>query len=79
VRVLLTGAAGIIGTAVGNALRASGHGVVEIEAYIPEAHGVPTWGRDSLWPSCAASGAHRGSVRVGNINGGCRFLVRQSP
>ncbi|MEP7765847.1 NAD-dependent epimerase/dehydratase family protein [Sanguibacter sp. 25GB23B1] len=37
-RVLLTGAAGFIGTAVGRELAARGHEVVEVDAYIPQAH-----------------------------------------
>jgi dTDP-L-rhamnose 4-epimerase len=39
-KVLVTGAAGFIGTAVGAALRAGGHDVVGIDAFIPQAHGV---------------------------------------
>jgi dTDP-L-rhamnose 4-epimerase len=40
VRVLLTGAAGFIGSAVGTALRAAGHEVVAIDAMLDTAHGV---------------------------------------
>jgi dTDP-L-rhamnose 4-epimerase len=38
-RVLLTGAAGFIGTAVAAALRAAGHDVAAIDALLPAAHG----------------------------------------
>ncbi len=43
-RVLLTGAAGFIGSAIGAALRASGHDVVALDVMLPMAHaadGVP--------------------------------------
>ena len=39
VRVLLTGAAGFIGSRVGAALRAAGHDVVGIDVLLPAAHG----------------------------------------
>ncbi len=39
-RVLVTGAAGFIGTAVGEALTAEGHEWVGLDALIPEAHGA---------------------------------------
>jgi dTDP-L-rhamnose 4-epimerase len=39
VRVLLTGAAGFIGSRVGAALRAAGHDVVGVDALLPAAHG----------------------------------------
>jgi dTDP-L-rhamnose 4-epimerase len=39
VRVLLTGAAGFIGSRVGAALRAAGHEVVAVDAMLPAAHG----------------------------------------
>lgn len=38
-RVLLTGAAGFIGSRVGAALRAAGHEVVAVDALLPAAHG----------------------------------------
>ncbi|MEO9325392.1 NAD-dependent epimerase/dehydratase family protein [Nocardioides sp. C4-1] len=38
-RVLLTGSAGFIGTAVGSTLEASGHDVVRIDLLLPQAHG----------------------------------------
>ena len=38
-RVLLTGAAGFIGSRVGAALRAAGHEVVAVDAMLPAAHG----------------------------------------
>ena len=38
-RVLLTGAAGFIGSRVGAALRAAGHDVVAVDAMLPAAHG----------------------------------------
>ena len=38
-RVLLTGAAGFIGSRVDAALRAAGHDVIAIDAMLPEAHG----------------------------------------
>jgi len=37
-RVLLTGAAGFIGTAVGTALERAGHEVLHIDAFLPQAH-----------------------------------------
>jgi dTDP-L-rhamnose 4-epimerase len=40
VRVLLTGAAGFIGTRTGIALRDAGHEVVAVDAMLPAAHGV---------------------------------------
>ena len=40
-RVLLTGAAGFIGTAVAAALEAAGHDVVRVDALVPQAHAVP--------------------------------------
>lgn len=39
-RVLLTGSAGFIGTAVGAALEAGGHDVVRVDAMLPQAHGA---------------------------------------
>ena len=38
-RVLLTGAAGFIGSRVDAALRAAGHDVVAVDALLPAAHG----------------------------------------
>ena len=38
-RVLLTGAAGFIGSRVDAALRAAGHDVVAVDAMLPAAHG----------------------------------------
>ena len=38
-RVLLTGAAGFIGSRVAGALRAAGHGVVAVDALLPAVHG----------------------------------------
>ncbi|WP_152160072.1 NAD-dependent epimerase/dehydratase family protein, partial [Mycobacterium tuberculosis] len=38
-RVLLTGAAGFIGSRVDAALRAAGHDVVGVDALLPAAHG----------------------------------------
>jgi dTDP-L-rhamnose 4-epimerase len=39
-RVLLTGSAGFIGTAVGSALEDAGHEVVRVDAMLPQAHGA---------------------------------------
>ena len=39
-RVLLTGSAGFIGTAVGAALEGAGHEVVRVDAMLPQAHGA---------------------------------------
>jgi len=52
-RVLLTGAAGFIGSRVAGALRAAGHGVVAVDALLPAAHGP-----NPLLPS----GCHRVDV-----------------
>jgi len=40
VKVLLTGAAGFIGSHIAEALRASGHDVVGLDSYLPAAHGA---------------------------------------
>lgn len=55
-RILLTGAAGFIGSRVGAALRAAGHEVVGVDLLLPAAHGV-----DAQLPS----GCHRVDVRDG--------------
>ena len=39
-KVLLTGSAGFIGTAIGAALEDAGHGVVRVDAMLPQAHGT---------------------------------------
>ncbi len=41
-RVLLTGSAGFIGTAVGEVLEADGHEVVRVDLMLPSAHGATT-------------------------------------
>jgi dTDP-L-rhamnose 4-epimerase len=56
-RVLLTGAAGFIGSRVDAALRAAGHDVVAIDALLPAAHGP-----NPLLPN----GCHRVDVRDGD-------------
>lgn len=53
-RVLLTGAAGFIGSRVGAALRAAGHDVVGVDILLPAAHGP-----DAVLPP----GCHRVDVR----------------
>ncbi|OBA61573.1 NAD-dependent dehydratase [Mycobacterium sp. 1100029.7] len=55
-RVLLTGAAGFIGSRIDVALRAAGHDVVGVDMLLPAAHGP-----DSLLPN----GCHRVDVRDG--------------
>ncbi|MGA8256549.1 MAG: NAD-dependent epimerase/dehydratase family protein, partial [Nocardioides sp.] len=40
VKVLLTGAAGFIGTAIGEELDAAGHEVVRVDLMLEQAHGV---------------------------------------
>lgn len=55
-RVLLTGAAGFIGSRVDAALRAAGHDVVGVDALLPAAHGP-----DAVLPP----GCHRVDVRDG--------------
>lgn len=52
-RILLTGAAGFIGSAVGSALEAAGDEVVRVDVMLPQAHGV----------SEAPAGTHRLDVR----------------
>ena len=52
-RVLLTGSAGFIGTAIGAALEAAGDEVVRVDAMLPNAHGA----------SDAPAGTHRLDVR----------------
>ena len=41
-KVLLTGSAGFIGTAVGELLEADGHEVVRVDLMLPDAHGSAT-------------------------------------
>jgi dTDP-L-rhamnose 4-epimerase len=41
VKVLLTGAAGFVGGAIGRLLRAEGHDVVAVDVMLPQAHGEP--------------------------------------
>ena len=53
-RVLLTGAAGFIGSRVGAALADAGHDVVAVDAMLPAAHGA-----DAVPPE----GVHRVDVR----------------
>ena len=55
-RVLLTGAAGFIGSRVGAALRAAGHDVVGVDLFLPAAHGPDS----ELPPGC-----HQVDVRDG--------------
>ena len=55
-KVLLTGAAGFIGSRVGAALRAAGHDVVGVDLLLPAAHGP----RSELPPGC-----HQVDVRDG--------------
>ena len=55
-RVLLTGAAGFIGSRVGTALRAAGHEVVGVDLLLPAAHGPES----ELPPGC-----HHVDVRDG--------------
>jgi len=52
-RVLLTGSAGFIGTAVGEVLEADGHEVVRVDLMLPQAHGA----------SAAPDGTHQLDVR----------------
>lgn len=52
-RVLLTGAAGFIGTAIGAALEAGGHEVVRVDLMLPAAHGA----------TAPPAGTHRLDVR----------------
>ncbi|WP_231987399.1 NAD-dependent epimerase/dehydratase family protein, partial [Mycobacterium sp. E2238] len=47
-RVLLTGAAGFIGSRVDAALRAAGHDVVGVDVLLPAAHGPKTRRTPSL-------------------------------
>lgn len=54
-RVLLTGAAGFIGSAVAGALRTHGHDVVPVDVFLPEAHGADR---------PAVDGVHRLDVRA---------------
>ena len=56
-RVLLTGAAGFIGSRVGAALRAAGHDVVAVDILLPAAHGP-----NAVLPK----GCHRVDVRDGD-------------
>ena len=52
-RVLLTGSAGFVGTAVGEVLEADGHEVVRLDLMLPQAHGA----------SVAPDGTHQLDVR----------------
>lgn len=57
VRVLLTGAAGFIGTHVASALETAGHDVVGVDALLPDAHGTRP----------APDDLHIGDVRDGDL------------
>jgi dTDP-L-rhamnose 4-epimerase len=54
VRVLLTGSAGFIGTAIGAELEAAGHEVVRVDLMLPQAHGA----------GAPPAGTHRLDVRA---------------
>lgn len=58
-RVLLTGAAGFVGTAVGRLAREAGHDVVRLDALLPQAHGPGRSGDDRR----GDDGLHRVDVR----------------
>lgn len=47
-RILLTGAAGFIGSAIADTLTAHGHEIVALDALLPQAHGVPPETRHPL-------------------------------
>ncbi|CAN5240680.1 NAD-dependent epimerase/dehydratase family protein [soil metagenome] len=66
-RVLLTGAAGFIGTAVDKELSAAGHEVVRVDALIPQAHPAE---------ACADDLVHRLDVRDAHIDATWRELLR---
>ena len=57
-RILLTGAAGFIGSAIADALSAHGHEIVALDALLPQAHGVAPETRHPLV---------RGDVRDGEL------------
>ena len=63
-RILLTGAAGFIGSAIADALSAHGHEIVALDALLPQAHGVAPETRHPLV---------RGDVRDGEL---VRHLLR---
>lgn len=47
-RILVTGGAGFIGSAVADAAADCGHEVVLLDAFLPQAHGVEPWSRHRL-------------------------------
>jgi len=64
-RVLLTGAAGFIGSRVDAALRAAGHDVVAVDALLPAAHGVDP----VLPPGCRRVDIRDGEALAPLLNG----------
>ena len=59
-RILLTGAAGFIGTHIGDVARERGHEVVSLDMFLDKAHGPGS----STDPTLAAAGCRRTYVRI---------------
>jgi dTDP-L-rhamnose 4-epimerase len=73
VKVLLTGAAGFIGSRVGVALRAAGHEVVAVDAMLPAAHGDAA----AAPPDCAVADIRDASA-VARLLDGVGAVVHQA-
>ncbi len=73
-RVLLTGAAGFIGSHIAEALSRSGHELVALDCYLPAAHGDPATHGDSAAEQSDAQGPFIQRVDVRDSRGVLRLL-----
>jgi len=72
-KVLLTGAAGFIGSAVGTTLREAGHEVVGLDAFIPQAHGT-----GAAAGGCVAEGDVRDADELARLLPGVDVVCHQA-